>query len=69
MNLYSRLGKFDRVLVDSDLNDSALIFDQLKTANIWQLIEDPRVQKLADDIIEAQQRAIKEMQVLIEELK
>ena len=32
-------------------------------------IEDPRVQKLADDIISAQESEIKEMQALIEELK
>ena len=32
-------------------------------------IEDPRVQKLADDIIEAQKREIAEMQALIEALK
>jgi len=32
-------------------------------------IEDPRVQKLADDIISAQESEIKEMQTLIEELK
>ena len=32
-------------------------------------IEDPRVQKLADDIIEAQKREIAEMQELIEALK
>jgi len=32
-------------------------------------IEDPRVQKLADDIIEAQEREIEQMQDLIEELK
>ena len=32
-------------------------------------IEDPRVRKLADDIIEAQKREIGEMQALIEELK
>lgn len=32
-------------------------------------IEDPRVQQLADDIIEAQQREIKEMQALIEALE
>lgn len=32
-------------------------------------IEDPRVRKLADDIIKAQEREIKEMQALIEELK
>lgn len=32
-------------------------------------IEDPRVQNLADDIIEAQQREIKEMQALIDELE
>ena len=32
-------------------------------------IEDPRVRKLADDIIEAQVREIGEMQELIEELK
>lgn len=32
-------------------------------------IEDPRVQQLADDIIEAQKREIKEMQALIEELE
>ena len=32
-------------------------------------IEDPRVRKLADDIIEAQEREIGEMQALIEELK
>lgn len=32
-------------------------------------IEDPRVRQLADDIIEAQEREIKEMQALIEELK
>jgi FlaA1/EpsC-like NDP-sugar epimerase len=32
-------------------------------------IEDPRVRKLADDIIEAQKREIGEMQQLIEELK
>ena len=32
-------------------------------------IEDPRVQKLADDIVEAQEREIKEMQALIEELE
>ncbi|GAA0315930.1 DUF305 domain-containing protein [Psychrobacter aestuarii] len=31
-------------------------------------IEDPRVRKLADDIISAQEREIKEMQALIEEL-
>lgn len=32
-------------------------------------IEDPRVRKLADEIIEAQEREIKEMKELIEELK
>ncbi|MGP9690434.1 DUF305 domain-containing protein [Psychrobacter sp. NC44] len=32
-------------------------------------IEDPRVQQLADDIIEAQKREIKEMQALIEALE
>lgn len=32
-------------------------------------IEDPRVRQLADDIIEAQEREIKEMQALIEELE
>ena len=32
-------------------------------------IEDPRVQQLADDIIEAQKREIQEMQALIEALK
>ena len=32
-------------------------------------IEDPRVQKLADDIIEAQEHEIEQMQDLIEELK
>ena len=32
-------------------------------------IEDPRVRKLADDIIEAQKREIAEMQALIEELE
>ena len=32
-------------------------------------IDDPRVRKLADDIIEAQEREIGEMQELIEELK
>ena len=32
-------------------------------------IEDPRVQKLADDIIKAQKREIAEMQALIEALK
>ena len=32
-------------------------------------IKDPRVQQLADDIIEAQQREIKEMQALIEALE
>lgn len=32
-------------------------------------IEDPRVQQLADDIIEAQQREIKEMKALIEALE
>lgn len=32
-------------------------------------IEDPRVQKLADDIIDAQKREIGEMQALIKELK
>ena len=32
-------------------------------------IEDPRVRKLADDIIEAQEREIKEMKELIEDLK
>lgn len=32
-------------------------------------IEDPRVQKLADDIIDAQKREIAEMQALIEALK
>lgn len=32
-------------------------------------IEDPRVQKLADDIIEAQKREIKEMKALIEALE
>ncbi|MER1973478.1 MAG: DUF305 domain-containing protein [Psychrobacter alimentarius] len=32
-------------------------------------IEDPRVRQLADDIIEAQKREIKEMQALIEELE
>lgn len=32
-------------------------------------IRDPRVRKLADDIIEAQEREIKEMKELIEELK
>ncbi len=32
-------------------------------------IEDPRVRQLADDIIEAQEREIKEMKELIEELK
>ncbi|MGM8909198.1 DUF305 domain-containing protein [Psychrobacter sp. 1U1] len=32
-------------------------------------IEDPRVRKLADDIIEAQKREIDEMQQLIDELK
>lgn len=32
-------------------------------------IEDPRVQQLADDIIEAQQREIQEMQALIEALE
>ena len=32
-------------------------------------IEDPRVRELADDIIEAQEREIGEMQALIEELK
>lgn len=32
-------------------------------------IKDPRVRKLADDIIEAQKREIGEMQQLIEELK
>lgn len=32
-------------------------------------IDDPRVRKLADDIIEAQEREIGEMQALIEELK
>lgn len=32
-------------------------------------IEDPRVRKLADDIIEAQEKEIKEMKELIEDLK
>lgn len=32
-------------------------------------IKDPRVRQLADDIIEAQEREIKEMQALIEELE
>ena len=32
-------------------------------------IEDPRVRQLADDIIEAQKREIKEMQALVEELE
>ncbi len=32
-------------------------------------IEDPRVRKLADDIIKAQKKEIKEMKELIEELK
>ncbi|WP_243453114.1 DUF305 domain-containing protein [Psychrobacter coccoides] len=32
-------------------------------------IEDPRVRQLADDIIEAQEREIKEMQALIDELE
>lgn len=32
-------------------------------------IEDPRVQQLADDIIEAQKKEIGEMQVLVKELK
>ena len=32
-------------------------------------IEEPRVQKLADDIIDAQKREIAEMQALIEALK
>lgn len=32
-------------------------------------IEDPRVQQLADDIIEAQKREVKEMQALIEALE
>jgi len=32
-------------------------------------IEDPRVRKLADDIIKAQKKEIKEMEELIEELK
>ncbi len=32
-------------------------------------IKDPRVRKLADEIIEAQEREIKEMKALIEELK
>ena len=32
-------------------------------------IDDPRVRKLADDIIKAQEREIGEMQELIEELK
>lgn len=32
-------------------------------------IEDPRVRKLADDIIEAQEREIKEMKELIEDIK
>ena len=32
-------------------------------------IEDPRVKRLADDIIEAQKREIKEMQALIKELE
>lgn len=32
-------------------------------------IEDPRVRKLADDIIEAQKREIGEMEALVEELK
>lgn len=32
-------------------------------------IEDPRVRKLADDIIEAQKSEIEEMSKLIEELK
>ncbi len=32
-------------------------------------IQDPRVRKLADDIIEAQKREISEMEALVEELK
>ena len=32
-------------------------------------IEDPRVRQLADDIIKAQKREIKEMQTLIDELE